>query len=638
MKYVYLLERDPKIRKEIFACLQSLNPNLKVRYFGELESFAQWIQRLIKDGVTALHAGGLKVEGDTDQLSDPLAAAELDLIICSEDILGSAQKELLQKTYELFLRKGVCTAEQPTAFILTAFDDPQFNIKKLEFPFINNVIYKPFDALLLKQDLMYALSGRKPPTENSLHVMKTKATIEMTKETKMELFSVFGFTTTSQRSIEVGSIAKYYGENFKGENSPYVYARCISCTEDVQQKNLYHVQLEYFGLNPQQAQNIRKKLTHFKKDQIENFNWKKSVAESESCIFLGASEDFHEMKDSLGRVSKKIKFVEYKNFDDFIFDFDSTKHPAISKRILASDLTELQFDWKTQTLMKIAPEMLDTDKVFGMNRNQLNAVPLPQLCTPETWKFIEELMIKKQKRDLKGQILEFKVNGEVRFLKLGGFSLSDPELPEWFGLQLFEALPEEKLAYVKSKSKWPKVRGAVFIDDVFYQRLITEEIQLPDQFFVFKSSAPEDAFWSAVPKDIQGVFIHPYDRNYFVQKMKWHFQNYLDEGDATFITYKSQIPVKVANPVEVVSISEAELVMKYHRELSLGSFRQFVIPHSSDPESSSYIGSCNYCEKNGDEQNPYQVHFVFFGVKDVLLKKIRIWIRENYIQSKEKTG
>ena len=49
------------------------------------------------------------------------------------------------------------------------------------------------------------------------------------------------------------------------------------------------------------------------------------------------------------------------------------------------------------------------------------------------------------------------------------------------------------------------------------------------------------------------------------------------------------------------------------------------------------IGRCYFSEKE-EESETYVSFFEFFGVTDEVFKRIRVWIRENYVQNKNKNS
>ncbi|RYZ78576.1 MAG: hypothetical protein EOP06_28790, partial [Proteobacteria bacterium] len=204
MKYIYILENDIKFRDEMIEAIQKIDPQLGVRWFEHLDQFAKWIRLAMNEGATAIPKGGQTLP-QLLEASSAGAAHQLLLVISSEEFLGAKHMSLLRKTREMFIRKGLCPASDPTSLVLTSFESPTFDIKLVEDRIINNVIFKPFDKLILQQHLIFAIGGRHPPSQYSVHNMKTTATIEMLKEVDIECLSDVGFISISNRPITVGS-------------------------------------------------------------------------------------------------------------------------------------------------------------------------------------------------------------------------------------------------------------------------------------------------------------------------------------------------------------------------------------------------------------------------------------------------
>jgi hypothetical protein len=100
---------------------------------------------------------------------------------------------------------------------------------------------------------------------------------------------------------------------------------------------------------------------------------------------------------------------------------------------------------------------------------------------------------------------------------------------------------------------------------------------------------------------------------------------------------KVKTEIQSAQQIQIDEITEAGLVFKYHRPLEIGSFRRFYLWTPNEVELRDYHANCNYYEEVKDGKNTfYNHHFVFFAMKDYYLKNIRLWVRENYIQSKSK--
>ena len=167
----------------------------------------------IKDGVLAIETAGIRLPQD-DEIETIGNEKTVRLLVCKTELLGTQSISLLNKTVELFVRKNACTAEEKTSVIVTVFDQDQYDIKPLEVKFINNVIFKPFDSLILEEHMRFALIGRKKPTDENFKSNRLEAQVEMVKDIPCEGFSDLGFITVSDRELRLGEVNKFYCEEF----------------------------------------------------------------------------------------------------------------------------------------------------------------------------------------------------------------------------------------------------------------------------------------------------------------------------------------------------------------------------------------------------------------------------------------
>lgn len=132
------------------------------------------------------------------------------------------------------------------------------------------------------------------------------------------------------------------------------------------------------------------------------------------------------------------------------------------------------------------------------------------------------------------------------------------------------------------------------------------------------------------------IFFTPLDKLYITKKLVSEHSAFTNKTPVTIASLKEQTTLKVANPVEISQISEAGLVMKYYRAISIGAFREFILWRPEENETPEIIGTVNFHEQDKGGQEFYYNHFVFFGMRDHYLKHIRLWLREAYIKQKEK--
>jgi hypothetical protein len=109
----------------------------------------------------------------------------------------------------------------------------------------------------------------------------------------------------------------------------------------------------------------------------------------------------------------------------------------------------------------------------------------------------------------------------------------------------------------------------------------------------------------------------------------------------------------MAKDVRMVEVSEYGISIVHPAPFREGVFMRFFSPlFGEHPD--GIIGRCNYCEKTEADHGgvggaaggaagashhaTYHCNFILFGAHDELLRRIRSWIREDYVHKKEGSG
>ena len=98
---------------------------------------------------------------------------------------------------------------------------------------------------------------------------------------------------------------------------------------------------------------------------------------------------------------------------------------------------------------------------------------------------------------------------------------------------------------------------------------------------------------------------------------------------------KSEISAKLAKDALTEEISEYGLSIQHPTSFKPGSIVRVFSPLLGGG-ADGVLARCHYCEEKKAEKSTYWVcNFIFFGTPDEILKRIRTWIREDYIHKKE---
>lgn len=528
MKFIYILEDDERIQKDLFETLQNIDPKLSIRFFTDLAQFHEWLKIAVHEGAKALAQGGQKFRNDTSQDIEPSDTHELRLVVAKNEFLGVQNIGLIKRARDFFMRKKMCSEQEPTALILTAFDSPDFDISLAEERIINNVIFKPFDKLILKQHLEYALTGHHPVNTGTVASMKIQSTIEMLKDVHLHSLSEVGFTTMNNHEIKIGAITKYYSESFKSGNKKSVFAYCKSCKEISEKEFL--CEFLFFGADNQQISQIRRNVLQDKKHGVNDVK----NTHGTTMRILVLDEDVPlamEVKNFLTDKFSNAEVYTYSHYGQLLSDL-ADKDTANRQQLPPQfDLIFANYD------------------IFEIEREKR---------WEQIWQYLQDRATKH------------------------GVSLG--------------ARPDLHLV----------TRKKIQLDEI-----------------------------RALSTWVKEIFFAPFDKGYMLKKLLLQHSTLLNKETTTVATKADNSLLKVANPVEITQISEAGLVLKYYRAISIGAFREFVLWRPEESDTPEIIGTVNFHEK--DKNADYFLnHFVFFGMKDLYLKHIRLWLREAYIKAKDK--
>lgn len=538
MKYVYILEDDKKFQKEIIEAVLKIDPMLQLRIFDELKAFSDWIRLCAQEGPLSLAKGGKALDG-TETPGSSSEADQLILVISKEEFLGSKWMGLLRKTRQWFIKKKICTPEDPTSLVITAFENPNFDIKLVEDRIINNVIFKPFDKLILSQHLNFAVNGRHPPSEQSLHSMKTSAIIEMLKEIKVEAISEIGMISRSNRPIAVGAVSKYYSDIFSSKIHMSMIAVCRKCIPHPVVPTEYQCEFSFFACDPGQISSMRKLLFQKKEKEVV-YSWLKNseVSKKVQIVAIEADEKEHD------------KYAAF--FKEYFTNIELTLYKSFAELL--------------SVLEPKKPKLSET------------GVPIPEEPSP--------------------------------FAAVPAF---------------VDVVVCDQLGFNDNyNERWEKILNLLSEHNKGHR----------PSLFMTSNKNYNDSEQKEFAAIAQEIFMKPFDASYLARKMKYFIPSLVHKEAPAVHTRETKAVIKVANPIQVSELSEAGLVMAYYRPISIGAFREFILWRSKEIDNPELLGACNYVV-GPNQAGMHENHFVFFGITDGDLKHIRMWIRDNYINSKE---
>lgn len=684
---VFIIEDDQKFMGEIKEALGQINPDFDIREFADLKAFVGWLQIIVNKTKNKAAAPPPVVEAvpvdpnaapvDGADAAPPPAEApaavggediEIGLLICRSEFLKSKGFNLLRKTRDYFILHKIASKENPTVFVLTAFDTDNFDFSKYENEIVSNIIFKPFDKLILREHLRIALSGSKPDSSGEIYKQKTKSKVEMLKDVHIESISEMGFTSISDREISPGAQAKYYSKLFQAGALSSVHARAVSCKPIAANPGHFDCEFNFVNLLNQQISAIRKTIKGDKSHVTKTIKVTKEVPKYVYNFLTLSPHGVTSMKANIERVFSNVKFTEYEDFIGFAMDLDPGAkslggEKSKEKFLPFPTLGKIIFDLKMNKVLALEPPAAETAAVLGTPLKKFLETEglLHQKIHPDDRNKWIALCKSQLKTGSPPVICKFKsADDRLAFIKVISLQpLKHEKLGEVLVLELAECTEQEKTAYLQSLSRLPAVIDALFIDALFLGENYTERWNMilsliaernkkanagPAKLIVItdKPINSDDVLARQAP--ITDIFNRPLDGPYTNKKIKTLFELLLlKEEDMDFSSVVNKTLVKVAQPVISEEVAETGLSLMYHRPIPVGSFRKVCLwlPHEIGlPE---FLASCNIVEEvevevDKKKVKSYLCHFIFFGVRDTSLKHIRRWIKDYYVLSKEQEG
>ncbi len=658
MDYAFILEDDPKAQSELGQCLLKIDKKLQICLFSSLEEFGQWMRLFLKEGPEALAEAGRPFVSEGRLEAVKSMDDRLVLVVTKNEVLGISNLSLIRKCAKAFVSKGACSAERTVPFVLTSFDNPDLDQRALRDPCIANVIFKPFDPLILTQLMAFAINRQKRASHTEVFSLQTTSVIEMLKDVELEHLSDVGFTTISDNLVDIGSLGKFYGPNFTSPTRSSVFAKCIECLPHPELKGQFRARFTFFGNNNFQISQLRRLI---KRSGFFSFpmKWEKSgPVEPKYAILVGSDTPTGE------EIEKRLKFqfpnlaiTGFKSVADCLYELNPLeqvkKSRASEKAFGDSEVVTICFDVSGSWVFDTLPEM-GSQRWLGYNESDLKGKDfLSHVQDTQRSQWTRALVQFENSKDKTFFVFVHPNRKQSFFVRLlsvvkrKGSNGKDQMIAE-----MREATDDEIQAHFMKTSTLPKridmvlMAEAAFNGDTARIRNLVETAKERCQtmqhgggsvpFFLFSDSEKIHEEAREIAPIITNMFVMPMDTTFVFRGVSQWVGGLLKKENFESLTIEFPHLIKVASPIRITEISEAGLLMTYNRSLAVGVFRRFLLWKPNEQSLQEVLAICNYSEPVEDSAEPmYRHQFVFFSVTDVSLKQIRIWIRSNYIENKQ---
>ena len=498
MGWVLVIEENQSVLTELSEAVALTDSKAVLVSFPDSHSFLKWM-----DGVQA----------QNPELDPPLPKDKFLGFITALESWKFKDVRLIGKFKALFIQRGFAKSEDEIFAIFTTYDSPQFQKKRFEYRSVNNVVFKPFDKLILQQMLSTAFMGRKALKNKFTHTLKARSDIEMLKQVKLVGVGELSFQTHSPVEIQVGSMAKYYADFLETRQHRSALAQVLSYS------------------NPQGGEFGIAELRFFALDQAQSFNIQK----------LAQKDRQRRELSYVTSVSPEYEFIFLRKAESSLCD---EVRPSF----------ERFFDHKVTTVDSLS--------------------------------------------DLNAALMERDTNAVKRFIFVDHGHVAGNEIEEID--TLLNAHTTKNIGIC-----------------LLCPRILAEPLE-----------------WELSSR-IEDIFYSPFNRSYIVKSLKKKWPGLIAKEELFESHHDTEQTIHVSGSVKLVEVSEAGLVIEYHRPITLGSFREFHFTMPDETEVPELLAQCNFSAP-GTDKKIFLNHFVFFGLRDHELKFIRRWMLNYYVEEKQK--
>lgn len=639
--------------------------------------------------------GDTPIEDDSDSVSQArkleveAETTPIRLIIFDLDAVTSKPLDWIVATVTKLKELGHVVESVPLRTMILGYDDPNLRPDRFRHEAVNDMVLKPLDQQLFLQKVELLLADKPDAPPSFLFRASAEGSVEIGKDATIDELSDFAISIRNPGPLADGVFAQIHSTVFgSGLASSRVVGRAFASVRHPQFEGMWLVRFALFGISNAQLAELRKfirtkqvpgrarvsappRKTRGKEKLPPRFRI--AVIDLDRDVLAQAAGTIEENFDRtavtvfpsytrlLGELVKLSGNVEaVANLED---DAGTVSESGIPLGRIALNVDEKNLD-----LLSFDPK--------PPSNEQFLARPIQDwLERPRAW---FDAIPKSDTEDF-NEFLNYTVIGGkgvtgVRFVdNIGNFVYAevkghhvrsaDPEVPPTLRLELKQI---DRTAWIElnrltNKAATPDMFrfDAIFIDgglirsdiqtwlDGFHQTLVRARViaatdSLPKVFVLAdEGSRVEPGLFAH--RGVSDFIYKPIDRKLVTDKLSAALPalSRTTPLDASpFVP--CEITAQVCKAIDLEELSEFGLTVRHPTPFKPHIFMRFFSPLFGETAdgvlarcaSSIPVTNISAGPKK-DQESAFNCQFVFFGCSDELHKRIRNWIREDYVHKKE---
>lgn len=610
------------------------------------------------------------------------------LLIVDLDAVTSRPLDWLVSTQAKLRELGHIAEATGFKTLVLGYDDPHLRPDRFRHDAIDDMALKPLDQQLLLQKVELLLADKPDITPSFLFRARAEDTIEIGKDTIIDEISDFAISIRNPAPLADGVFAVIHSTIFGNTiTSSRMLGRCYASVRHPQYEGLWLVRFTLFGINGAQLSELRKfirnrqmpgrsrppsartssskvkeKLPPRHRIAVIDLN-RDILAQAQGCIEENFDRTAAILFPSYTRFLSGLAKLSGQAQGGAATQAEDDDSAMASEGAIPGGRTTLIITEGEHELLGFEPNLSAKDSFLGKKSEDW-------LSRPLDWFY----SVPKSDLEDFNEFLGYTATGGqgvtgVRFVDNQGLIVyaeakgrlvpsPGPDVPATLKLEVkqidraawidlnrmvakgatpdqyrFDALIIDGGLIRSTAAEWlDGLHGALS-----RARVIIPSEPLPKIFILADEEAriqPSDFNH----KGIADYVYKPLDRKLFVDKLAVALpqvsRSVLPDA-SPFVP--CELTAQVCKSIQLEELSEYGLTVLHPTPLKAKSFMRFFSPLFGNI-SDGVLARCAASIGGTTEDPMYKCHFVFFGCSDELHKRIRTWIREDYVHKKEANG
>jgi hypothetical protein len=636
MAVVCIVDRDQKSMNEILSFIKSSELDVETHSFTSLESL-----------VAATHLFDLAAKSQN-------VIAKIDVLIIDYEACGKVEDDL--KKIKRGLEIQQLQNEFPTRIIMTSFEGIKVPIANLK---VDDYIFRPLEKQLFLQKLQIAISAPEKVDPSFLALQPIKEKIEVGKRSTLAFFNEFCLSIKNPGPLSEGVFVRFYSKRFGNNKLDKIVGRSLESNKGA---DGFLCRFDYFGLSHDKQSVLRKRFAELSKQIKEPLTVPNPPLKHKAQVVI---------IDLDKQESQSIKQFLEENVDVNVLHFPSYTNFLASCFPAETPKKEADVQIVTKPAMvTLFPFFIVINAEFEMLSLgwETDLADTSFLTYPKAdWEKRLDLFVKSIEP---GQLSDFKdlihmatttgVKQHGKFI----FNHSDSaksllaieieKVKDTYKINVQDKTEEEKTYDYKnlgiSKINLSHMDlliidenyvldAAVWLEGLANKAQLLSNKKMPRIVVIGKASNAPAKF---IRKEFADYMQKPIDKPLLGKKLLTSYQLGITELKMVQLTVKQLAHAKLdeeimlATEIDMLSLSEFGIAVRFGSPIRQDMFIQFYLKSFLGMDDHEPIyARCYFSEEDREFVGKYICYFTFLGVNDEVFKRIRLWMKEYYIKTKD---